>query len=470
MSREAHPALPEFDYIKPKTLAETSSFLAEHAGEARPLLGGTDIFVRMRDGAWKDKFLVDIKGLEGIDEITFDAKKGLTIGAAVCMNRVSSFDAVREHYPLLVEACDSVASYQLRNRATVVGNICNASPAGDTIGACLLYNGSLNIHGSNGARQEPLHTFFKGPGQSSLKPGDIATSLQLPLPPKGFVGKYLKLNRNNRGDLAIVGVTAVAYPNKDVPSGHTVQLALASVAPTPLVVTEVEEFFLSNDLNDETIAQAAEIAMDSCKPIDDVRGTARYRKMMVRNLAKQALTAVRDALKPGTLIEAEQSTKYESEMTIHTITVKVNGEKEIVEVPAHWTLLQMLRYRMGLTGTKNGCAGGECGACTVMLNGVPVNSCMVLGVECDGAEILTVEGLSYDGHLDPVQQAIIEAGGVQCGFCTPGVLISARALLDRTPSPSDEEIQEALVGNLCRCTGYVRIIEGIKQAAKVHHP
>lgn len=157
-------------------------------------------------------------------------------------------------------------------------------------------------------------------------------------------------------------------------------------------------------------------------------------------------------------------------MTVHTITVNVNGEDEIVEVPAHWTLLQMLRYRMGLTGTKNGCAGGECGACTVMLNGVPVNSCMVLGVECDGAKIITVEGLSHDGQLDPVQQAIMEAGGVQCGFCTPGVLISARALLDRTSKPTEAEIQEALVGNLCRCTGYVRIIEGIKQAAKLQKP
>lgn len=153
-------------------------------------------------------------------------------------------------------------------------------------------------------------------------------------------------------------------------------------------------------------------------------------------------------------------------MTVHTITLKVNGEEEIVEVPAHWTLLQMLRYRMGLTGTKNGCAGGECGACTVMLDGAPVNSCMVLGVECDGAEIITVEGLAQDGQLDPVQQAIIEAGGVQCGFCTPGVLISARSLLDRIPDPSEAEIQDALVGNLCRCTGYVRIIEGVKQAAR----
>ena len=151
----------------------------------------------------------------------------------------------------------------------------------------------------------------------------------------------------------------------------------------------------------------------------------------------------------------------------HTITLKINGETELVDVPAHWTLLQMLREKMALTGTKNGCAGGECGACTVLMNGEPVNSCMVLGVECDGAEIITVEGLAQDGKLDPIQEAIMDAGGVQCGFCTPGILISARALLDRNPNPTEDEIMESLVGNLCRCTGYVRIIQGIQEAAKL---
>jgi carbon-monoxide dehydrogenase small subunit len=127
----------------------------------------------------------------------------------------------------------------------------------------------------------------------------------------------------------------------------------------------------------------------------------------------------------------------------------------------------LLREKLALTGTKNGCTAGECGACTVLMNGEPVNSCMVLAVECEGAEIITVEGLAQDGQLDPVQQALIEAGGIQCGFCTPGVLITARALLDRNPHPSEEEIREALVGNLCRCTGYVRIIQGIQEAARM---
>lgn len=153
-------------------------------------------------------------------------------------------------------------------------------------------------------------------------------------------------------------------------------------------------------------------------------------------------------------------------MSYHRITLMVNGTQESVDVPANMTLLTMLREKLALTGTKNGCSAGECGACTVMLNGEPVNSCMVLAVECQDAEVMTIEGFSQNGKLDPVQDALIKAGGVQCGFCTPGVVVSARALLDRNPHPSEQQIRDALVGNLCRCTGYVRIIEAVQQAAE----
>jgi carbon-monoxide dehydrogenase small subunit len=156
-------------------------------------------------------------------------------------------------------------------------------------------------------------------------------------------------------------------------------------------------------------------------------------------------------------------------MAFHRITVNLNGETEQVDVPSNMTLLQMLRERLALTGTKNGCAAGECGACTVMLNGEPVNSCLVLAVECDGAQITTVEGLADDGHLSPIQAAFITHNGVQCGFCIPGILISAQALLNRNPQPSEAEIRDVLVGNLCRCTGYLRIIEAVKEVAERQH-
>jgi aerobic carbon-monoxide dehydrogenase small subunit len=153
-------------------------------------------------------------------------------------------------------------------------------------------------------------------------------------------------------------------------------------------------------------------------------------------------------------------------MGFHRITVNVNGSDEVVTVPSNMTLLTMLRESLALTGTKNGCTAGECGACTVLVDGEPVNSCMMLAVEADGKKITTIEGLSKDGQLDIVQKMIIEKGGVQCGFCTPGMLISARALLNRNPHPTEEEVVEALVGNLCRCTGYSRIIESVKAAAE----
>ena len=288
----AYPRLPEFDYLKPDTYAEASEFLVTHAGEARPFIGGTDLFVQMRDRVLRPKFLVDVKGLEGMDEISFDNSAGLTIGAAVNMNRLIAAPEVVEHYQILAEAAQSVASYQLRTRATIVGNICNASPAGDTIGASLLLDGMLNIFGGQGIRQEALSTFFIGPGETILQTGDIVTSIRFPPPPDGLKGKYIKLGRNKLSDLSIVGVTAVGYPDADTVSGTHFKLALASVAPVPLVVERVGEILGVTPVTEETLEDAAEAAMEACTPIDDLRGSARYRKLMVRNLSLNALKDV----------------------------------------------------------------------------------------------------------------------------------------------------------------------------------
>jgi carbon-monoxide dehydrogenase medium subunit len=289
MSIDAHPELPEFDYIRPATLEEASRFLAEHTGEARPLLGGTDIFVRMRDGFWHDRFLVDVKKLDGTDDLQFDPQAGLTIGAGVNMNRVMVSQPVQLHYPVLVQACRSVASYQLRTRATIVGNICNASPAGDTIGACLLYDGVLKVHGLKGYRQESLAKFFLNPGKTVLQPGDIVTAIHFPLPPSGATGVYLKLGRNTWSDLSIVGVTALGWPDSTRNSAYGFRVALASVAPVPLEVAGLSELLAANLINPQALKQAARLAQQACRPIDDVRGSARYRKAMVFNLTEKAL-------------------------------------------------------------------------------------------------------------------------------------------------------------------------------------
>jgi CO/xanthine dehydrogenase FAD-binding subunit len=286
------PGLPEFDYVRPASLAEASRFLSQHAAEARPFMGGTDTFVRMRDGFWKPRYIVDVKGLDGMQDIAFDPAGGLIIGAAVAMNRVIASPEVNEHYPVLAEAARTVASYQLRTRATVAGNICNASPAGDTIGACLVLGASLRVHGVDEVRLEPLSGFFLGPGQTRLKPGDIVTAVLFPIPPQGYAARYIKLGRNAVGDLAIVGVTALGYPDPGAPSGYRFRLALASVAPVPLRPVQAEVILAEKPIGGATIAEAAQAAMDACSPIDDTRGSARYRQLMVRNLTRKVVEEV----------------------------------------------------------------------------------------------------------------------------------------------------------------------------------
>lgn len=149
-----------------------------------------------------------------------------------------------------------------------------------------------------------------------------------------------------------------------------------------------------------------------------------------------------------------------------SITVKVNGQEVSAEVPATMTLLAFIRDILGLTGTKEGCGKGECGACTVLLDGQPVNSCLVPAFQAHGREVITIEGLAKDGELDPIQRHFVSEGAIQCGFCTPGMILSAKALLMRNPRPTRQEIREAISGNLCRCTGYVKIVNAIEKAAE----
>jgi carbon-monoxide dehydrogenase small subunit len=153
-------------------------------------------------------------------------------------------------------------------------------------------------------------------------------------------------------------------------------------------------------------------------------------------------------------------------MARETIQLKVNGQQYELAVEPHWTLLETVREQLGLTGSKEGCGTGDCGACSMIVDSKLITSCLVLAPEADGCEVLTIEGLARNGDLHPVQQAFIDAGGVQCGFCTPGMIMAAKALLDRKPRPSLEDVREGLAGNLCRCTGYTKIYEAVLAAAE----
>ncbi|MGD8625633.1 MAG: xanthine dehydrogenase family protein subunit M [Anaerolineae bacterium] len=287
----ARPGLPSFDYVRAKTLDEAVRILQEHGGAARPVMGGTDLFTNMRDGKLHPHVVVDVKGLPGMQQIAYDAREGLTVGAAVTMNSLAAHPDVAAHYPLLAQAAGAVASYQLRNRATLGGNLCNASPCADTAPATLVLDAQFILHGPSGERRLPAAVFFRGPGQTGLQPGEMMTAIHFPPAPEQATARYLKLGRCRSGDLSLVGVAVMVY-YKAAPApwgAYTFRIGLGSVAPTPLRASEAEEFLAASEPGEETFALAAERAMAAARPITDVRGTATYQRAMVRTLTLRAL-------------------------------------------------------------------------------------------------------------------------------------------------------------------------------------
>jgi len=270
--------------------------LEQHGEDARLLMGGTDLFVRMRDDVIRPQIVVDVKHLPGMREILYGGQTGLTVGAAVTMNQLARHPDVQAHYPLLAEAANSVASYQVRNRATLGGNLCNASPAADTAPAALVLDGRLVLYGPDGAREVTALDFFIGPGQTAMQAGELLKAVRFPPPPAGSAGKYLKLGRNKAGDLSIVGVAVFGFPDGATPSGYNFRIGLASVAPMPLRAMEAEEVLAANPPVEKTFAAAAEKAMEAATPIDDVRASAAYRKAMVRAFTLRALREVWERL------------------------------------------------------------------------------------------------------------------------------------------------------------------------------
>jgi carbon-monoxide dehydrogenase medium subunit len=296
--------LPSFDYVRPATPQEVTRLLLKNDGDARLFMGGTDVFVRMRDGFITPQVLIDVKHLPGMREIKFTKRNGLVIGAAVDMNSLARHPAVIEYYPLLAEALHSVASYQLRTRATMGGNLCNASPAADTAPAALALEANLIVQGRRGKYAIPITEFFLGPGKTALKRGEFLLRIEIPPVPKGAMGKYIKLGRNAIGDLSIVGVAVLGYPDpqggssrKKAKSGYRFRIALASVAPMPIRVPNAETILADSPITPDVVEVAAVAAMETATPIDDVRASAAYRKAMVKNLTRRAVQSVADALR-----------------------------------------------------------------------------------------------------------------------------------------------------------------------------
>ncbi len=296
----ARPGLSRFDYVRAETADQVVHLLEEQGEAARLLMGGTDLLVRMRDGLVRPRLVVDVKHLPGMGDVTYDEGEGLTVGAAVTMNRLAAHPDVRFHYPLLAEAAASVGSYQLRNRATLGGNLCNGSPAADTGPAVLVLGGRMLVYGGGPSpeRALPAGEFFLGPGRTAIQAGELLVGVRFP-PPLGGVGRYLKLGRNRAGDLAVAGVAVLGFVDEAAPSGYRFRIGLASVAPTVVRAMEAEAVLADSPPGEATFAQAAERAMAAAHPIDDVRASAEYRAAMVRNLTLRGLRQVWDQLSGG---------------------------------------------------------------------------------------------------------------------------------------------------------------------------
>jgi CO/xanthine dehydrogenase FAD-binding subunit len=288
----ARSGLPSFDYVCPATPDEVVRLLRRDADGVRLLMGGTDLLVRMRDGVICPRVVVDVKHLPGMDEVAYDQQVGLMVGAAVTMNRLAGHPMVQAHYSLLAESANAVASCQVRNRATLGGNLSNASPAADTAPAVLLFEAAIVLYGPNGEREVPAMAFFLGPGQTAMQTGEFVTAIRFPPPPRGAVGRYLKLGRNRSGDLAIAGVAVLGFPDHMVASGHRFRIGLASVAPVPLRAEEAEALLANSPPSEVSFAAAAVRAAGAASPIDDVRASAAYRREMVHNLTVRALRDV----------------------------------------------------------------------------------------------------------------------------------------------------------------------------------
>jgi CO/xanthine dehydrogenase FAD-binding subunit len=300
----ARPGLPSFDYVRAGTLDEALSLLQEYGAAARLLMGGTDLFPGLRDGIFRPEVVVDVKGLPGMGDVAYDERMGLTVGAAVTMNELAAHPDVLVHYPLLAQAAAAVASYQIRNRATLGGNLCNASPCADTAPATLVLEAEFVLYGPGALtsrrrstpgrgeeRTVPASEFFLGPGQTSLQAGELMTAVRFPPPPAGAAARYLKLGRCKSGDLALVGVAVLGFAD-GVESGYHFRIGLGSVAPTPIRATEAERILAAEPPGEATFARAAEAAMAAASPITDVRGTADYQRAMVRTFTLRGLRDV----------------------------------------------------------------------------------------------------------------------------------------------------------------------------------
>ncbi len=465
-------------YHSVSTVEEALALLDAHQGAARIVAGGTDLIIEMDQGQHPQlQVLIDITRVPGLDQIT-EADGEIALGPLVTHNHVVASDLIRRRATPLAQASWEVGAPQIRNRATVAGNLITASPANDTITPLIALGADVTLASISGQRRLSLADFYTGFRATALRPNELLRAIHIPATADDERGIFLKLGLRRAQAISVVDVAVVL--RLDAAGQVTkARIALGSVAPTIVRAPAAEAALLGQQLDNESIARAGRLAADCVTPIDDVRGSADYRSEMVKVLVARALRRLRADEQetglpdnPPMLWGAGRALVQPglSRQMVHfpdtPITSRVNGAVVTAESGQQKSLLHWLRDEAALPGAKEGCAEGECGACTVFLDDVAVMSCMVHAPRAHGADIVTVEGLADADELHPIQQAFIDEAAVQCGYCTPGFLMAGAKLLDEFPQPNTEQINYSISGNLCRCTGYYKIVQAFRAASK----
>jgi CO/xanthine dehydrogenase FAD-binding subunit/aerobic-type carbon monoxide dehydrogenase small subunit (CoxS/CutS family) len=486
-----------FGYSRPATTAEALALLAELGDEGKVLAGGQSLVPLMSMRLAVPEQLVDINGLTELGYVRVAASgEPVEVGALARHAQVLRDPAVAAAQPLLAKALRFVAHPAVRSRGTTVGSLVHADPAGEMTAVLAVLGGAVRAARESGERLIPASEFFLGPLESALAPGELAVqALFPPLPPHGGTA-FAEVSRRH-GDYALAGVAVTVLLGED---GRIQQARAAylSAGPGP-VVADLTEAVAGLPADAAAFGAAAALARSAVRPPSDVHATADYRRHLAGVLTERALREAaqeardRAASRPptthpragpypgpghaaptgrdipaGTGRLAGGGVTPDGEPGVRAVRLTVNGAVRDVRVPPRRLLSDCLRHDLGLTGTHVGCEHGVCGACTVLVDGEPARSCLMLAVSADGAAITTVEGLAApDGTLSPVQQAFADCHGLQCGFCTPGFLISVTAALRDNPRPTQAQAREMVGGNLCRCTGYANIVRSVLRAAEL---
>jgi xanthine dehydrogenase iron-sulfur cluster and FAD-binding subunit A len=474
------------DYFSVTSIEEALKILAERGERARIVAGGTDLIIELDRGVRQGiDTLIDVTRVSGLDSIVLDEDEVIHLGPMVTHNDCVASKLITERGLPLAQAAWEVGAPQIRNRGTVAGNLITASPANDTITPLMALGARVRLRSLSGVREIALEDFYQGVRLTVMRPDEMLVDISFPAMKANQRGMFTKLGL--RRAQAISVVDAAVLLDFSLEGDGSVQerriekaaITLGAVAPTIVHAAGSESYLVGKILDEETIETAARLAMEQAQPIDDVRSSKEYRSEMVRVTVLRGLRGIARGEERGLLPAdpvllwgdpVQRKTPELSRSAHHSegneIRTRINGKEYTLAGGAEKTLLRLLREDAGLIGTKEGCAEGECGACTVFLDGEAVMSCLVPAARAHEAEIVTIEGLAQNGRLHPVQQAFIDAGAVQCGYCTPGFLMSAAKLLEERKNPSMDEIEQAITGNLCRCTGYYKIVEAIERAAQ----